>query len=163
EGVTHRWLEVSHAFHSPLMDPMLDEFGRIAAGVRFDSPSMPFVSTVTGAVETDRVSEAAYWVDHVRPTVRFGAAVDVLADLGVDTFVELGPQPTLLGLVGRRSSDATLLPSLRKGRPDDEQALESLAALWTKGWEPAWGAVRGGRDAGLADVPTYPFQRSRHW
>ncbi|MEB3963748.1 acyltransferase domain-containing protein, partial [Streptomyces kunmingensis] len=88
-----RWLEVSHAFHSPLMDPMLTELASAAGELTYDTPRIPIVSTVTGEL-TEEFS-ASYWVDQVRGTVRFADAITTLKSLNVTRFLELGPDATL--------------------------------------------------------------------
>ena len=101
--VTAKPLQVSHAFHSALMEPMLAEFAAVAARVRYQRPKLPLVSNVTGQVVSgDEVSQAAYWVRHVRATVRFAAGVQALQTLGCTTYLEVGPQPVLTGMGRRR-------------------------------------------------------------
>ncbi len=162
-GVSHRALEVSHAFHSPLMAPMVDEFAAAVTEVELRRPAIPFVSTVTGEREQDAVQDPDYWRRHVADTVRFADAVAALRRVGVTDFLEVGPQPTLLGMVGRLDAGARLHPSLRNGRADDEQVAETLGSLWTTGIEPDWTKVRDGVPARRVDLPTYAFQRVRHW
>ena len=162
-GIAHRPLKVSHAFHSPLMEPVVDELAAVASSMSFREPAVPFVSTVTGEVETAAFAKPEYWVDHVLATVRFADAAAILFSAGIDQFLEIGPQPTLLGAIGRiGAAPAALHPSLRTDRNDDQQMADALGRLWAAGCEPDWEAVHGG---GLAKVelPTYAFQRERHW
>ncbi|MCU1503876.1 MAG: polyketide synthase, partial [Ilumatobacteraceae bacterium] len=161
-GLRVRPLDVSHAFHSPLMAPMLDEFLAEASSIELRPPTIPFFSTVTGKVEGEALAEPGYWRRHVEATVRFSDAVGALRDAGIRHVVEIGPQPTLLGLVGRIAPEAVLHPSLRPGRRDDEQIAATLGALWTAGVEPNWAAVHD-TEVHRVDMPTYPFQRERHW
>src|SRR5262249_6013864 len=98
-GVRTKALRVSHAFHSPLMEPMLEAFRRVAESVTYQRPSLPVVSNVSGKLCTDELSTASYWVRHVREAVRFADGVKSLHDAGASTFIEVGPKPTLLGLV----------------------------------------------------------------
>ncbi len=165
-GVRAQRLTVSHAFHSPLMDPMLDAFQALVARARFSAPRLDLVSNVTGrVVAAEDLARAAYWREHVRAPVRFAAGIAALGELGVDTFVEIGPAPTLLGM-GRRclpEGAHVWLPSLRKGRSDWEQILETLGALYVEGVDVDWaGYDRPYRRRRLA-APTYPFERTRYW
>ncbi|MGP4043534.1 type I polyketide synthase, partial [Streptomyces sp. 2A115] len=156
-GHRTRRLDVSHAFHSPLMEPMLEEFRQVLSGITFGPARIPFVSTVTGGiVETP---DAEYWAEHACRPVRFDAAVRRLRELGAGIFLEAGPGTTLSAL-GRDITDrtATYVPVLGKdGDPD-----QAVGRLFTRGVEPDWDAVfpPGGR---RVDLPTYAFQRERYW
>lgn len=164
--VRFRRLEVSHAFHSPLMTPMISEFEAAAADVALSEPKVAFVSTVTGAAEKASFTEPTYWRDQVTSTVRFAEAIGSIVDSGVDQFLEIGPQPTLLGMIGRiRGSADGLHASMRPApdeRSDRERFVDALGSLWTGGIEPDWRAIDGGRSARVP-APTYPFQRQRYW
>ena len=161
-------LHVSHAFHSPLMAPMLDAFRQQAAAIALNAPKLLMVSSVTGQLVTDEVTQPDYWQRQVRQPVNFVAAMQTLTDLGYDLFLEVGPHPVLLGM-GRQCWPAegekaagTWLPSLRRGQNDWEQLLNSLGALWCKGFAVDWSAVdAAGRSR--VSLPTYPFQRRRYW
>jgi myxalamid-type polyketide synthase MxaB len=165
EGVATQPLKVSHAFHSPLMEPMLSEFERVARSVRFATPRLGLISNLTGQEVQSEVTEPSYWVRHVRQTVRFADGMATLASQGCDVFVEAGPNPTLLGL-GRQclsGSDALWLPSLRPKRGDWQQMLESLGALYLRGVEIDWAGFDRGYPRRKVELPTYPFQRKRYW
>jgi acyl transferase domain-containing protein len=145
------------------MEPMLDEFERLVSSVELHAPALPIVSNVTGALAGDELATAAYWRRHVREPVEFAKGIRALADSGISIFLELGPQPTLLGIGAQCLPDAGVawLPSLRKGLPDDEVMLRSLAELYAHGVGVDWAAVQGaGRRVAL---PTYPWQRQRYW
>ncbi|MEZ4727513.1 MAG: beta-ketoacyl synthase N-terminal-like domain-containing protein [Caldilineaceae bacterium] len=181
EGVKTRQLTVSHAFHSPLMEPMLAEFRRIAAGITYHRPKLRLVSNVTGNVAGEEVTTPAYWVRHVRDAVRFADGLRTLHDQGATIYLEIGPKPTLLGMAqaildfpltnGRvAQSDAQsaiinplLLPSLREGRSDWQQMLESLGALYGHGVAIHWAGFDKDYARRKAILPTYPFQRQRYW
>ncbi|MEU0150246.1 type I polyketide synthase [Streptomyces sp. NPDC006288] len=156
-----RWLEVSHAFHSALMDPMLDEFDKAAAGVVHDRPQVPIVSTLTA--EPVQEFTAAYWVDQVRGTVRFADAVTRLKDLGVTRFVELGPDSSLIGAIGETCEQALSVSLMRRDRPEPVTAVAALASLWTAGAEADWAAFFAPTGARAVELPTYAFQRRRYW
>ncbi|MEU0149428.1 type I polyketide synthase [Streptomyces sp. NPDC006288] len=156
-----RWLEVSHAFHSALMDPMLEEFGSAAGELSYERPRIPIVSTLTG--ESVEEFTAAYWVDQVRGTVRFADAVTRLKDLGVTRFVELGPDSSLIGAIGETSEDALAVALLRAKRAEPETAVGALGRLWADGAEVDWAAYLARTGARPVELPTYAFQRERYW
>ncbi|SCL50324.1 type I polyketide synthase [Micromonospora peucetia] len=151
-------LTVSHAFHSPLMDPMLAEFRAVAESVEHRPPTIPVLSTVTGEV-AELTPE--YWVRQVRATVRFAAAVDALASRGVRTFLELGPDAVLTALGRECVAEAEFVPSQRADRDGPLVVTEALARLHSRGVPVDWTAFFAG--ACPVDLPTYAFQRTRLW
>ncbi|MEU6076604.1 SDR family NAD(P)-dependent oxidoreductase [Micromonospora sp. NPDC047074] len=151
-------LTVSHAFHSPLMDPMLDEFRAVAESVTHQPPTIPVLSTVTGEV-AELTPE--YWVRQVRATVRFAAAVEALAARGVRTFLELGPDAVLTALGRDCVPDAEFVPAQRADRAGAPVVTEALARLHSRGVAVDWAAFFAG--ARPVDLPTYAFQRTRLW
>ncbi len=167
EGVKAKRLQVSHAFHSPLMEPMLDAFERAAERVTCRSPRMTLVSNLTGDLMTG-APDARYWRAHVRQPVQFLRGLETMRALGVDTFVEIGPAPVLMGM-GRAclpDVEARWLPSLRQGRSEWGQLLESAGGLYVagsaldwQGFEREYASPTPRRIA----LPTYPFQRQRFW
>ncbi len=170
QGIRSRALAVSHAFHSHLMEPMLAEFAAVARTVQFAEPRRALVSNLTGEVATAAIATADYWVQHVRKPVRFAASIMTLWQAGVAGFVELGPKPTLLGMVREcleeepepAADQAPLyVPSLRPGQPEREQVLSGLGALYVRGVAVDW--RKGGAGARRVVLPTYPFQRERCW
>ncbi|MER7090820.1 SDR family NAD(P)-dependent oxidoreductase, partial [Streptomyces rochei] len=158
-------LRVSHAFHSPLMEPMLDEFRGVVAGLSFGEPRVPVVSNVTGRVaEAGELADPGYWVRHVREAVRFDDGVRALVEQGVSRFVELGPDGVLCGMARERAGeDAVLVPLLRKDRDEEGTALAALGRLHVTGVTVDWSAVLDGTGARAVDLPTYAFQRRRYW
>ncbi len=160
---THR-LKVSHAFHSPRMDPMLGEFGRVAESIAYRPATRGLVSNVSGALAGSEVSTAGYWMRHAREAVRFGDGVEALRAAGVETYLELGPNSTLLGLVRGCLGDvvAQLLPSLRAGRSESVTALDALGGWFARGGRVSWTAVLAPA-ARRVPLPTYPWQRERYW
>ncbi|WP_374251192.1 type I polyketide synthase [Micromonospora sp. R77] len=156
-----RWLTVSHAFHSALMDPMLAEFSRVAGTVELRKPRIPIVSTLTGAVVEEFTP--TYWADQVRGTVAFGTAVGRAAELGVTRFVELGPDASLVGAIEETRTDALVVPMLHRRQAEPATAVTALARLWVHGCPVDWAAFFAPTGAALVDLPTYPFARDRYW
>jgi malonyl CoA-acyl carrier protein transacylase len=163
-GITTRPLTVSHAFHSPLMDPILDEFSRVAAEVQFSAPRIPVISNLTGDV-LNKAPDAAYWRAHLREAVQFNAGMKTLAAQRCDIYLEIGPGPTLIGLGRRCVSDnrAAWVPSLRQDQDDWQIMLEALATLYVKGVEINHAGFERAYRRSRVQLPTYPFQRVRHW
>ncbi|MED7953093.1 SDR family NAD(P)-dependent oxidoreductase, partial [Streptomyces sp. BE303] len=151
-------LRTSHAFHSRLMEPMLEDFRAVVRGLSFSEPSVPAVSSVTGRpVGVGQWSDPEYWVDQVRKPVRFADALAALD--GVTRFVELGPDGVLSALV--QQPDAVTAPLLRRDRDEVTTVLTALATLHVNGvpvdWSPLFTGVRP------AELPTYAFQHQRYW
>ncbi|MEV6124758.1 type I polyketide synthase, partial [Streptomyces sp. NPDC052077] len=158
-------LTVSHAFHSPLMDPMLEAFREVVESVGFEAARVPVVSTLTGGIVTaGEFGSPDHWVRHVREAVRFADAVTTLAAEGVRTFLEVGPGGALTALA-RESLDesAVTVPLLRADRAEDLAVMTALAGLHVHGTPVDWEAVLAGRGARRVDLPTYPFQRRPFW
>jgi acyl transferase domain-containing protein/thioesterase domain-containing protein len=185
QGVKTQPLTVSHAFHSPLMEPMLADFAAVAQTIVYHPPRIPMISNVTGQIA--KPDEWQYWVRHVRQPVRFADGIQTLRERRCNICLEIGPKPTLLGMAQAildfefstldSSSSAmppetqnpklVLLPSLRKGQADWQPINESLAALYGQGIPIQWEAVAKTqgqpRLPRKVTLPTYPFQRQRFW
>ncbi|SDM38948.1 type I polyketide synthase [Allokutzneria albata] len=158
EEVAAQWprakrLRVSHAFHSARMDPMLDELREVVAGLAFTGPRIPIVSNVTGDVLGADIASPDYWARHARECVRFGDGTRRLRELGATAFVELGP--------GALGTVVDAFPAL--GRSEELSFVRMLGKLHTHGSTVDWTTFFDGSGARLADLPTYPFQRSRYW
>jgi acyl transferase domain-containing protein len=146
------------------MEPMLAAFREAARKVRYREPSCRLLSNVTGQPFGARAIDAEYWVQHVRKPVRFADCVQHLQSTGIDILIEIGPSPVLLALAGQCAGAAFRgLPSLRPGKGAREQMLESLGAAWVAGCQPNLRAVADERAGERPRLPTYPFQRKRHW
>ncbi|WP_320066036.1 type I polyketide synthase [Micromonospora sp. RTGN7] len=165
QGRKTKRLRVSHAFHSPHMDPMLDDFHAVVKEFAFAPPTIPIVSALTGRpVAAEELTTAEYWVRHVRQPVRFLDAARALEAEGVRTFLELGPDG-VLSAMGQDFLDAAalLVPVLRAGRPEPHTVVTAVAHAYVRGVPVRWRALFG-EDAGrTADLPTYPFQRRHYW
>ena len=164
-GIGTRRLCVSHAFHSPLLEPMLDEFERVAGQVEYQRPRIPLVSNLTGVLIVDEPPAPDYWCQHTRNTVQFAASMEQLAELELAAMLEVGPTATLLGM-GRRcvpNLDVGWLPSLRKGVDDWHSLLTTLAELYTRGVKVDWAGFDSHWPRRRLALPTYPFERTRHW
>ncbi|MBB4911538.1 type I polyketide synthase [Actinophytocola algeriensis] len=163
-GRRTRRLDVSHAFHSPLMAPMLAEFARALDGITFGEPAIPIVSTVTGAPAGPEFRTADYWVTQVRHPVRFADALQGLAGAGVTAALELGPDgPLCAAALDVLPAGAVAVPALRADRPEEIAILHALGALHVTGVRIDWRAWFDGTGASTVDLPTYAFQHERYW
>ncbi|HHP7245480.1 MAG TPA: aminotransferase class I/II-fold pyridoxal phosphate-dependent enzyme [Elainellaceae cyanobacterium] len=181
-GIKATRLNVSHAFHSSLMTPMLHDFATVAQQVTYSALRIPFVSTVTGRA-TDAIASPDYWCQHICQPVRFAAGMEALKQAGYRVFLEIGAKPILLGLgrqcweqqftnntstartLSETSPSATWLPSLRPGASDWQTLLQSLGDLYVRGVPVDWAGVDalGNSPQQYVHLPTYPFQRQRYW
>ncbi|MFR9727669.1 SDR family NAD(P)-dependent oxidoreductase [Saccharopolyspora sp. MS10] len=158
-------LAVSHAFHSPLMDPMLDEFRSVVRGLSFGRPRVPLVSNLTGAPATaEELADPEYWVRHVREPVRFADGVRALAADGASVFLEVGPDSALCSMA-QESLDPELpvVPVLRRDREDHAAAVTALVRLHVAGVPVDWAAFFADTAARRTELPTYAFQHERFW
>ncbi|MFG1900799.1 type I polyketide synthase, partial [Micromonospora carbonacea] len=166
-GVRTRRLAVSHAFHSPLMEPMLAEFRATLEGLAFAAPLLPVVSNLTGALaDADEIRTPDYWVRHVREAVRFADGVTVLRKAGVDTFLEIGPQSVLTALAADAlpGDEGVLTVAVqRRDRSEATALLAALAELHVGGVPVSWRQWFAGTGASRIDLPTYAFQHQRFW
>ena len=162
-GIKATKLNVSHAFHSPLMQPMLAEFAQIAQEVTYHPPQIDLVSNVTGRNITEEVANPEYWCKHISQTVRFSEGMTCLYEQGCRVFLEIGAKPVLLGM-GRNclpQKENLWLPSLRP-QVENEQLLQSLAELYVRGFKVNWTNFEQ-NSGNVTSLPTYPFQRQRYW
>ncbi len=166
-GIRCEWLHTSHAFHSALLEPALDEFESYAANLDYSSPQLTLVCNRTGEVLTGRSRlDAPYWRRHARQPVRFADSVVALADQGCAVLMELGPQPILTAAAMQAWPDTAPTPqtiaSLRRGTDDARCLTEALAAVYVSGHRLDFTA-RCARPKRPVDLPTYPFQHRTYW
>ncbi|MEA1966956.1 MAG: acyltransferase domain-containing protein, partial [Thermodesulfobacteriota bacterium] len=189
EGIEAKSLRVSHAFHSPMMDPMIDHFKEEASSINYNEPTLPIYSNLTGNSIADKIAEPGYWVKHVKYPVKFSSGMEMLLKDGYKVFVEIGPKPILCALgsdiaenienmnsfPGAANANQYIwLPSLRYGHDAWSRMLESLGQLWVKGFDINWNELYG---AEVSDndknnnkkyrpssikLPNYPFQRREY-
>ncbi|MET9857501.1 SDR family NAD(P)-dependent oxidoreductase [Streptomyces sp. NPDC006450] len=165
EGRRVRWLDVSHAFHSPLMQPMIEPFRKVVEALDFQPAKVSTVSTVTGASDA-AWQDPDYWIEHVLRPVRFADAVTALADTSVSRFLEIGPQGVLSALTQQSLPDdsrAVVVPSLHGNKDEAESVLTALARLHVSGTGIDWDAFYAEHAPARIDLPTYAFQQERYW
>ncbi|MET8983467.1 SDR family NAD(P)-dependent oxidoreductase [Streptomyces sp. NPDC004539] len=168
EGARTRVLTVSHAFHSPLMEPMLEEFGAVVAGLDLRAPRIPVVSNLTGLPLTaEQACSPEYWVRHVREAVRFADGVRHLAAEGVGVLLEAGPDGALTGMaqscLDERGDTVVCVPAQRRDAPQDETLITAVARVHLAGRSVDHAALFAGSGGRTVSLPTYPFQRARYW
>jgi amino acid adenylation domain-containing protein len=176
EKIIHRRLATSHAFHSRMVEPALAPFAEVVASIQFSEPSIPYVSTLTGKWMTAaEASQPAYWTRQLRHAVRFADAISEIIRTPERILLEVGPAETLVQLmrqIGGVGADApTVLSSLGSSKakesgektPEDRAVLSALGTLWTLGANPDWHGFHAGYTRKRALLPTYPFERTKHW
>ncbi len=170
QGRKTKRLAVSHAFHSPLIDPMLDEFAEVASSLTYSEPKLPVISNVTGEPLTpEQATDPAYWVSHAREPVRFADAISTMAAQGVTAYLELGPDPVLCAMAreclgedpNQEQDRAAFVPTLREGRDEQVAIAAAIATAHVAGAKLDWAKLYPG--AKRVGLPTYPFQRKRYW
>ncbi|MDX2592766.1 type I polyketide synthase [Streptomyces sp. WI03-4A] len=155
-------LRVSHAFHSPLMEPMLSDFTDVASKLSYDVPRISLVSTLTGETATDELRDPRYWVRQVREPVRFADAVAALTARGATEFVEIGPDNVLAAMAeDTLPAEAHAVATQRRDRDEARTLLTALGELHVRGTDVDFAALHPGRH--VDDLPTYPFQRDHYW
>ncbi len=164
-GIKTKALSVSHAFHSHLMDPMIDKFKEVVKEINFSLPKIPFVSCVKGTLVTDEIKDSEYWVQQVRNPVRFTEGMKRLEEQSVTTFLEVGPQPVLLGMGKHCLPDEEVdwLPSLRGGADEWQTVLGSLAKLYVRGVSIDWKGFDAPYSYKIVSIPNYSFRRKQFW
>ncbi len=171
QGRKTKRLAVSHAFHSPLMEPMLAEFEAVAREVSYSAPRIGVISNLSGELlSAEQACDPRYWVAHVRQPVRFADSIATLLGEGASCLLELGPDAALSAMAAQTAAELSadgapeplIAPLLRPGRPEPEGLLSALAQAHSSGASVEWEAVLPALGE-LAPLPTYPFQRRRYW
>lgn len=164
-GVNTKQLVVSHAFHSPLMEPVLAQFREVAQTVQYHPPRISFLSNVTGEAAGETIATPEYWVQHILAPVLFEKGIRSLEELSCNAWVEVGPNPSLL-LMSREFTDESArlcLPGIRRGKSDLLLLMQSAAALYANGAKINWKALYGPYAGARTDIPGYPFQWKKYW
>jgi acyl transferase domain-containing protein len=163
-GVRTKELEVSHAFHSPLMEPILEELSAVAASLRMMPAKIPIVSNVTGDLYNGDVAPG-YWSAHVRQPVLFDRGVRRLVEAGCSVLIEVGPQPALTASMSTAlgTGETRCVPTLRRDRQDLAHMFEALASLHVTGSPLRFDRLFEGPAYRRVPLPLYPFRRDRHW
>jgi len=166
EGIRYRELQVSNAFHSPRTEPILDDLENVAGQIKYNVPKLPLISNLTGEL-ISTAPDKIYWRRHLRETVRFADGMLALAELGCRTFLEIGPHPVLLPIaqvcLGARAKSAAWVAALNRQKSDVDSIAEMLVALYLTGHNMNWAEVHADALCRRIPLPTYPFQRKRHW
>ncbi|AFY78333.1 polyketide synthase family protein [Pleurocapsa sp. PCC 7327] len=165
-GIETKPLNVSHAFHSPLMEPILAEFETVARQITYSPPRIELISNLTGEAIGEEIATPEYWCRHIRQPVRYAQSLETLHRLGYQAFVEIGAKPILLGMarsILENPNSNLWLPSLRPGTSDWQQLLESLAQLYVRGVSVDWFGFDRDYSRYRITLPTYSFQRKRYW
>ncbi len=166
KGIVAQLLTVSHAFHSVLMEPILDEFEQRAAKLTYDAPAIPLVSNVSGKIHSSQErTDASYWRKHIRSTVRFSEGFASLMEQRPAALLEIGPDPVLLGMAkpSLAHSSVACCASLRRGKDTWATLYETVRQLYLQGVHVQWSGVYEDRSVRKLALPTYPFQRQRYW
>ncbi|MDJ0756201.1 MAG: amino acid adenylation domain-containing protein [Ardenticatenaceae bacterium] len=166
ERVLFRPLQVSHAFHSALMEPMLPSLAEAANEVTWHPLKRPLVSNLTGELfERGHRLDAAYWQNHTRQAVQFKSSVETLLAQNVRLFLEIGPRPVLsrLGQQCQQGEEARWIPSLVSGQPDWVAMINGFSQLYVNGADVNWHSFDADYTYQKVKLPTYPFQRRRYW
>jgi acyl transferase domain-containing protein len=166
QGINSRTLAVSHAFHSPLMEPILDEFYEFAQTITYNAPEIPLVSNLTGAfLESGQIPDASYWRNHIRQPVLFASGIQALASKGFRIFLEIGADSILNNMAQQilPTDTSVWLHSLKRGKSDWQAILESLGQLYTLGTCIDWEGFDKDYIHQRISLPTYPFNRKRYW
>ncbi|BAU65096.1 Beta-ketoacyl synthase [Stanieria sp. NIES-3757] len=165
QGINHKKLNVSHAFHSPLMQPILADFAKVAEKINYSLPQIQIISNVTGNLITEEITTAQYWINHVIEPVKFAQGMQSLEQEKCQILLEIGAKPILLGM-GRQcvaKTQGLWLPSLRPRKQDWQQILHNLAELYGQGLKINWQEFDRDYSRQKGALPTYPFQRQSYW
>ena len=169
KSIANKKLQTSHAFHSSMMDPIVDEFEKIISQVKLNHPRKPIVSTVTGSWLTDaQATDPQYWSGHLRSTVLFGEAIETILNHGNVLCIEVGPGNALSTLVKQQSSGRTIqtITSLENNscqKSEYESLLKALGQVWLNGIKPDWKSFYSDQKRNKINLPAYSFDRKICW
>ncbi|GFE67449.1 type I polyketide synthase [Chroococcus sp. FPU101] len=167
EGIKTTQLNVSHAFHSPLMQPILKDFSEVTQSISYSLPQLPIVSNISGTIATNEIATPQYWCDHVCHPVKFAQSINTVAKERCDIFLEIGSKPILLGIartiLDENQNSYLWLPSLRPTQSDWQTLLSSLASLYVNGVNINWTGFDQDYSRHRLPLPIYPFQKQKYW
>jgi len=166
-GILNKKLPTSHAFHSAMMDPILEDFFNVVEEIKLNRPQKPVVSTVTGQFLTDEDAQSpAYWTKHLRETVHFSAAIKTILSMDAPVLIEVGPGTSCTALAHQQKTNAfTAVASLDRKKTADElqSVLLALGRIWQAGLNPDWNAFYNNQKRQKIDIPTYSYHKKRYW
>jgi acyl transferase domain-containing protein/acyl-CoA synthetase (AMP-forming)/AMP-acid ligase II/acyl carrier protein/short-subunit dehydrogenase len=163
-GIATKQLNVSHAFHSPMMQPIIAEFRNMAESVDYNLPNIPIVTNLTGEISDTEIATAEYWCRHLQQPVRFADGMATLRRQGYKVFIECSPQPILMAMARSLDCETEIwLPSLRRGGRDRQEILQSIGGFYQIGGTIDWKEFDRDYSYQKLSLPTYPFQRQRYW
>ncbi len=166
-GIKTKELIVSHAFHSPMMQPILTKFSTVAHQINYQKPKIKIISNLNGKQVREEMATPSYWIRHISETVRFAPSIESLKTEEALTFIEIGPKPTLINLASQcldNQENTLWLPSLHPKREDWEQILTSLGELWSKtSIKINWKNFYQGCQYNKINLPNYVFERESYW
>jgi acyl transferase domain-containing protein/nucleoside-diphosphate-sugar epimerase len=164
EGFLVKHLEVSHAFHSPLMEPAKVKFHEAIKNIKFNKPNVQILSNTNGKIVGDEIITPEYWSDQLTNSVHFTSCIEKLSTLNLDACIEVGPTPVLLPLIANTINNyPELIPSLNKNEKGVRTITKAITTLYTLGAEIAWKNVHQGVEQKKVLLPNYPFQRNEYW
>ena len=170
QNIVHRRLVTSHAFHSPMMDPIMGRFRAEAAKVKLSAPTIPYVSSVTGDwITPEEATNPDYWTRHLRQAVRFSTGIQRVLEQDATVLLEVGPGRVLVTLAkqnlarGASKIIASSLTDQMDGRGDLDAVMQGLGALWIAGAKPDWQKLHALSRRQRVSLPSYPFERKRFW
>lgn len=163
--IKNQQLEVTRAFHSPLMRPMLGAFAKTLKEITFSTPTVQIISNVTGDVADENIASPDYWLQHLMQPVLFYDGIQTLEELGANAYLEIGPQPHLLAMIklNVNPSAKLFLPSLRKKKSDLQVMHRSLGDLYEHGYTVNWSGFYNSKNGITVNLPAYPYQKQRYW
>ncbi len=161
--IGYRWLNQELAFHSPLMQPIIDEFRSVAETVTYNLPKIPIFSNLTGQLADTAIASAHYWCQHILEPVQFARSLESIDKQNIKILLEIGAKPTLCGIANSLLENKTLLPSLNPKVQDRVQILNSLQELYLQGLKINWREVSNSYQGQQISLPHYAFQRQRYW